>query len=79
MPWRYWRISTTSSRSVSATTFTQGGYSLIQYSGMIGAVRQLDPIDAHRVPELLRQVLAREDLPGAGIVGEVGSGMCSPR
>src|SRR5580658_6295142 len=35
MPWRYCRISTTSSRSVSATTFTQGGYSLIQYSGMM--------------------------------------------
>ncbi len=35
MPWRYWRISTTSSRSVSATTLTQGGYSLIQYSGMM--------------------------------------------
>src|SRR5215467_14014776 len=34
MPWRYWRIRTTSSRSVRATTLTQGGYSLIQYSGM---------------------------------------------
>src|SRR5579862_5155450 len=34
MPWRYWRMRTTSSRSVSATTLTHGGYSLIQYSGM---------------------------------------------
>src|SRR4051812_1338756 len=34
MPCRYCRISTTSSFSVSATTFTQGGYSLIQYSGI---------------------------------------------
>src|SRR5579862_3936408 len=35
MPWRYWRMRTTSSRSVSATTLTHGGYSLIQYSGMM--------------------------------------------
>src|SRR5580704_5306634 len=34
MPWRYWRISTTRSSSVTATTLTQGAYSLTQYSGM---------------------------------------------
>ena len=58
-------------RSVSATTLTQGGYSLIQYSGIIVPFGSSHAVDAHRVPELLRQVLAREDLPGAGIVGEV--------
>src|ERR1700749_3106283 len=34
MPWRYWRVKSTSSRSGRATTVTQGAYSLIQYSGM---------------------------------------------
>ena len=35
MPCRYCRINTTRSSAVTATTLTQGGYSLIQYFGMI--------------------------------------------
>ena len=71
MPWRYWRISTTSSFSVSATTFTQGGYSLIQYSGITVPFGSWTRSTRTVYQSFLRQVLAGEDLPGAGIVGEV--------
>ena len=37
---------------------------------MIVPFGSCDAIDAHRVPGLARQVLARQHLPGAGIVVE---------
>ena len=70
IPWRYWRMSTTCSSAVSATTLTHGGCSLIQYFGMTVPLGSCDAIDAHRVPGLARQVLAGEHTPRAGIVVE---------
>ena len=70
MPWRYWRMSTTWSSAVSATTLTHGGCSLIQYFGMTVPLGSCDAVDAHRVPGLARQVLAGEHAPNAGIVVE---------
>ena len=66
MPWRYWRMRTTSSSSVSATTFTQGGYSLTQYSGMIVPFGSSTRSTRTVYQSFFARYSRDEHLPGAG-------------